>query len=382
MKVVVAPDSFKGSLSAIDAAKAIALGLRRAAPDVLVAEVPLADGGEGTLECLLNATGGTRVPCEVQDPLGRSITAAYGRIHEDSMDGPVAVIEMAQASGLGLIPEALRNPLITTTYGTGQLIRQALDDGCRRFILALGGSATNDGGAGMLQALGIRLVNRNGESVGYGGGQLGEIAAIHTDEWDSRIAQSEFLIASDVLNPLLGPQGASHVYGPQKGASPEIVDQLERHMTIWADIVASTTNVRLHGLPGAGAAGGLCGAFLAFFPATIRPGIDVVTEYAGLERQLADADLLLTGEGRLDSQTASGKALLGIVQIAKRHNVPALALAGSVSGDLSLLYEAGLTSAFSIVNGPMTLEEAMQQTGDLLADAAEQAFRTFVARRS
>ncbi|GMK48416.1 glycerate kinase [Paenibacillus glycanilyticus] len=345
-------------------------------PDVGIVKLPIADGGEGTLDSLLAATGGERITVTVTGPLGASVSASYGIIEQ------TAVIEMAEASGLCLLTEEQRNPGLTTTYGTGELIRHALDRGCRRFLLTVGGSATNDGGTGMLQALGMRLLNRQGNPVPPGGGSLADIATIDDSLWDPRIALSSFVIATDVQNPLIGEQGASSVFGPQKGASPETVDLLEHGMTAWADLIEAKTGIRLHERPGAGAAGGLCGAYLAFFPASVRRGIDVVLEHVRLEEHLDGADLVITGEGRFDHQTSSGKAPMGVAQLAKKHGVPAIALAGSVGSGIDVLHAEGISSVHGIMNTPMTLQEAMERAPILLEQSAEQVIRTFLAGRA
>ncbi|WP_336776679.1 glycerate kinase [Paenibacillus sp. MMO-58] len=376
MKIVIAPDSFKGSLSAASAAEAIAQGIRRCAPDADIVKLPIADGGEGTLDSLLAATSGERITVNATGPLGASVSASYGII------GQTAVVEMAEASGLCLLTEEQRDPSLTTTYGTGELIRHALDLGCRRFLLTVGGSATNDGGTGMLQALGMRLLDRQGKPVPPGGGALADIAAIDDSLWDPRIAESSFVIATDVQNPLIGEQGAARVFGPQKGASPEKVDQLEQGMTVWANLIEAKTGIRLHDRPGAGAAGGLCGAYLAFFPASVRRGIDVVLEHVHLEEHLNGADLVITGEGRIDHQTASGKAPMGVAQLAKKNGVPAIALAGFVGPGMDVLHAEGISSVHSIMNTPMTLREAMERAPILLEQAAEQVIRTFLAGRN
>ncbi|WP_240415540.1 glycerate kinase [Paenibacillus periandrae] len=375
MKIIIAPDSFKGSISASNAAQAIERGIKRYMPHAQTILVPVADGGEGTLDCLIAAAGGVKMPATVTGPLGAPVSAEYGLLEPDQ----TAVIEMATASGLYLIPSEERNPLLATTYGTGELIRHALDAGCRSFLLALGGSATNDGGAGMLQALGMRLLDSEGNSVGYGGGALDRIASIDDSNWDPRIAESRFLIASDVQNPFIGPNGASRVFGPQKGASPEMVEQLELNLTAWADIIAIKTGKRVHQLPGAGAAGGISGAFLAFFPASIKRGIDIVIEYSHLRDHLQAADLVITGEGQIDFQTASGKTPMGIAQEAHKLGVPTICLAGSVGRGIEALYEVGIMSVHSIVTGPMTLQEAMGRASELLELTAEQVVRTFHA---
>lgn len=374
LKIVIATDSFKGSLSSVEAGQAIAEGVRRYLPDSEIVIVPIADGGEGTMESLVTATQGRKNNVLVTGPLGQSVEAAYGCLG----DGRTCVIEMASASGLGLVPESGLNPMVTTTYGTGELIKHALDHGFRHFILALGGSATNDGGVGMLQALGMRVLDSRGNSVGFGGEALKDIATIDSTTWDSRIAESSFLIASDVQNPLIGPMGASHVFGPQKGATPEMVALLDNYLRHFADLVATTHHIRLHNLPGAGAAGGIGAAFQAFFPSRMQRGIDVVMEYVGLRKTLKHADVVFTGEGKIDFQTASGKTPMGVAQEAQRYGIPTIVLAGSIGQGIDALYEHGIQSVHSIVSGPMTIEQAIANARQLLADRAEQVMRTFV----
>ncbi|MFD1957224.1 glycerate kinase [Paenibacillus thailandensis] len=377
MKIVIAPDKFKGSLTAPEAARAIEQGVLRCNPEAATVLVPVADGGEGTLDSLIAATGGTSVPVRVTGPLGEPVEAAYGI----TGDGRTAVIEMARASGLLLVPPARRDPLRTTTYGTGELIRHALDAGCRSFILALGGSATNDGGAGMLEALGMRLTDRDGRKIGPGGGEIGRIANVDASGFDPRIAESSFVIASDVTNPFIGAEGASRVFGPQKGADADKVERLEEAMASWAGRMEEATGVRVRDMPGAGAAGGLGGALLAFFPAVMRRGIDVVAACCRLREKLQGADLVLTGEGAIDGQTAGGKAPLGVAEEARRLGIPVIALAGSVGAGAGKLNDLGFASIHSIVNGPMTLEEAVGRAAELLELAAEQAVRAFNAGR-
>nr|WP_145157940.1 glycerate kinase [Paenibacillus terrae] len=372
MKIVIAPDSFKGSIRAADAAAAIDRGIRRALPGAETVLVPMADGGEGTLDSLTRF-GGTKAKVQVSDPLGRPVDAEYGLIH----GGSTCVVELASASGLELIAAEERDPLHTTTYGTGEAIRRALDAGCRQFIMAIGGSATNDGGAGILQALGVRLLDEAGQPVGRGGLELQRVAAIDMGGMDARLAESTFVIASDVQNPLLGPNGASHVYGPQKGATPEMVAVLEQGMRVWADRILEATGLRVHDLPGAGAAGGVGAGLLAFFKAEMRSGIDLVIEHSGFMAHLEGADLVITGEGRMDAQTASGKTPMGVAKEAQRHGIPVIALAGSVGPGIEPLYDAGILSVHSIVNGPMALEEAVARAGELLEISAEQVIRTF-----
>ena len=375
MKIVIAPDSFKGSLSALKAAEAIERGVKKAAPDAQTVLVPVADGGEGTLDSLVSATDGRKVQVKVKGPLLEPVQAEYGVLG----DGETCVIEMACASGLCLLEPLRLNPMITTTYGTGELIKKALDDGCRKFILAIGGSATNDGGAGMLQALGMKLLDREGQSIQVGGGALRELAKIDASDFDARIADSDFLIASDVQNPLIGKEGASYVFGPQKGATAEMVDQLDRNLKHFADLVEKQTGIRLHDMAGAGAAGGIGGAFQAFFPSKMSRGIDIVIEYTGLKEKLIGAECVFTGEGQMDDQTASGKTPMGVAQAAKREGIPVFALAGSVGQGIDVLYEHGITSVHSIINGPMALDVAMNRGAELLEQTAEQITRTYMS---
>jgi glycerate kinase len=372
VKIVIAPDSFKGSVSAIEAALAIEKGIRNYLPQAETVLVPVADGGEGTMDSLVAATQGRKVPVTVTGPLHTPVNAAYGVLG----DGRTCVIEMASAAGLCLVPEERRNPLDTTTYGVGQMIKKALDEGYRQFILAIGGSATNDGGIGMLQALGMKLLDDSGKCVGVGGKELLRIASIDDSDWDTRIAGSTFLVASDVQNPLVGQNGASRVFGPQKGATPEMVELLDRGLRHWADLVEDKTGIRLHDLPGAGAAGGTGGALQAFFPAVMKRGIDVVMEYAGLREALRGADVVITGEGQIDFQTAYGKTPMGVAQEAKRLGIPVIVLAGSIGKGIDTLYQYGITSVHSIVNGPMSVEEAMERAAELLEQKAEQVIRT------
>lgn len=376
MKIIIAPDSFKGSLSAVEAAAAIGKGVHKAFSDVETVLLPIGDGGEGTMETLVAATGGELKQLSVTGPLGNTVEAAYGVLG----DGKTCVIEMAAASGLHLVPDGKLAPLKTTTFGTGELIRQALDDGFSSFIVGLGGSATNDGGAGMLQALGLRIYDNVGQEIGPGGGELQKVSGLDFTNFDERISRSRFVIASDVENPLIGPDGASHVFGPQKGASPEDVELLDRNLTNWADRILEATGLELHNRPGAGAAGGTGGAFQAFFPAELKRGIDVVLDYIGLDGHLQETDLVITGEGKVDHQTAFGKTALGVSQRANRSNVPTIILAGSVGKGTDVLHEHGVVSIHSIINSPMALQEAMQNAAELLEESAEQIVRTYFHR--
>lgn len=360
------------------AAKAIEKGIKQYLPEAETVLIPVADGGEGTMDSLVAATAGKKVELEVTGPLGDPVQAAYGQLG----DGRTCVIEMADASGLYLIPPEQRDPMKATTFGTGQLIKAALDAGCREFILAVGGSATNDGGIGMLQALGMKLLTKDGYEVGFGGGELDQIVTIDDREFDGRIADSTFLLASDVQNPLIGPTGASHVFGPQKGATPEMVEILDKKLAHWADLVEEKTGIALHDKAGAGAAGGIGGAFQAFFSAEMKRGIDIVIEYTGLREALNGADVVITGEGQIDYQTASGKTPMGVAQAAQKHGIPTVAFAGSIGKGIEELYQYGIQSIHSIVNGPMSLAEAMNEAEQLLQQKAEQVMRTMYIKQS
>lgn len=357
MKLVIAPDSFKESLSAAEVAGAIATGWRSVMPDAKLVELPVADGGEGTTAALVAATGGECLPATVSGPLGEPVEAFWGRLG----DGQTAVIECAAASGLDLVPPSSRDPCHTSSRGTGELIRRALDSGARHILLGLGGSATNDAGAGMLQALGARLLDRDGRDIGPGGIELERLERIDLSGFDPRIAETRFEIACDVDNPLTGPNGASAIFGPQKGADPAMVQQLDACLKRFADCVRASNGRDIDPVPGAGAAGGLGGAFLAFCNAQLKPGIEIVLDAVDIDRHLVGADLVITGEGRIDGQTARGKTPLGVAQRAQRHGVPVIALGGSVSAETQALYEQGITALFSVVQGVSTLEQALSE---------------------
>ncbi|MDK8264308.1 glycerate kinase [Pseudomonas oryzihabitans] len=366
MKIVVAPDSFKESLSAAGVARALARGLRQALPAAEIIECPLGDGGEGTLDAVLAATGGEVREARVTGPLGEPVTARWGWLAEQR----TAFVEMASASGLELVPRNRRDVLVATSRGTGELLHAALDAGAERLVLAIGGSATNDGGAGLLQALGVRLLDRQGQELGPGGAALAMLASLDVTALHPRLAEVEVVIAADVDNPLCGPQGASQIFGPQKGASPEQVRQLDAALAHFATVTAATLGRDVREQPGAGAAGGVGFAALAFLQATFRPGIEVVAELVGLDDALIDADLAVTGEGRLDGQTLRGKTPAGVLRLAQRHGVPVVAVAGSLGEGYDALYEQGLAAAFSLVPGPLSLEEALAQAEVLLERTA------------
>ena len=374
MKIVIAPDSFKGSLTALEVADAIKEGIRRVMPEAEIDEVPMADGGEGTVQALVDATAGQMITEEVCDPLGNQIQADFGILG----DGKTAVIEMAAASGLPLVPEDKRNPMLTTTYGTGELIQVALERGCRKLIVGIGGSATVDGGAGMAQALGARLLDKDGNEIPRGGGGVELLDRIDVSQLDPRIVEATTVVACDVDNPLVGPRGGPEVYGPQKGATPEMVKKLDRYLDRYADIIKRDLGADVKEAPGAGAAGGLGAGLMAFLNAELRSGIDIVIEASGLEQHLEGADLVITGEGMIDRQTIYGKTPIGVAKSAKKSGIPVIGIAGGIGDDASVVYENGIDALMSIVSYPMSLEIAMERAQDLVADAAERAIRFLI----
>jgi glycerate kinase len=367
MKIVIAPQEFKGSLSAVQAAQAMAEGLRRALPDATLALVPMADGGPGTVEAMVAAAENSRrMTAAAHDALGRPLDAGWGIIDEDT-----AVIEMAAASGLTLLTEDERDPRIASTYGTGELVRAALDAGCRRIIVGIGGSATNDGGAGMAQALGARLLDDAGQDLPPGGAALARLSRIDASGLDPRFGQCRLLAASDVFNPLCGPQGASLVYGPQKGATPAVAQELDAALNHYAQVIERDLGVRVLDLAGAGAAGGLGAALVAFLGAELVPGAQLVAEAVGLRQKLAGADLALTGEGRLDAQTSFGKAPWEVARLARDCGLPVIAIAGSLAEDWGPALDEAFDAVVAITPRAMSVQEAMAQGAKLVADAAE-----------
>ena len=366
MKVIIAPDSFKGSLTARAAAAAMAVGVRRAWPGAEIIRLPLADGGEGTAEALTTATGGRFVTRQVTGPLDTSVEAMFGLLGPDER---IAVVEMAQAAGLGLVPPEQRDPRRTTTYGVGELLRAAGESGVQEIIVGLGGSATNDGGAGAMQALGVRFLDASGRSLPPGGAALARLSHIDLTALDFPLDRVTITAASDVRNPLIGPDGASAVYGPQKGADPAMVVELDAALAHYAEIVRRDIGQDVASLPGAGAAGGLGAALAAFLNATFRPGIDVVLDAAGFDAQVQDADWVLTGEGKIDAQTLSGKAISGVLARCRTWDVPLVAFGGAVEdGAREALREQGLWDAIPMVSGDVTLEEAMRAPARVLED--------------
>ena len=378
MKVVAAPDSFKESLSARDVAEAIRRGVLRASPEAEVVAAPMADGGEGTVDALVATTNGRTVEREVLDPLGRRVRARFGMLG----DSRTAVIEMAAASGLALVDPAERNVSASSTCGTGQLIAAALDEGAERIIIGIGGSATTDGGCGMARALGARLLDAEGRELAGTGADLSALHRIDIDPLDARVRGAELLVACDVENPLHGPRGAAFTYGLQKGASPEEVERLDRGLANFAAVVKRDLDLAVAELPGAGAAGGIGAGLVAFCGATLVPGIDLVMDAVKLSDKLAGAELVITGEGRIDATTAHGKTIAGVLRAARPTGATVVALGGSVDGSLDELRAMGLTACFAIVDGPMTLAEAKARTAELVEAAAERITRLFLAGRS
>lgn len=364
MKIVVAPDSFKGSLSAQGVCQAVKQGIHSVFPEAEVIELPLADGGEGITESMVYASGGTIQRAMVKDPLHRTIEAEFGVLG----DGETAVIEMAKASGLPLLSEKERNPLKASSFGTGELIRAALDAGYRKFIIGIGGSATNDAGTGMLKALGMKFYDGAGNELQEGGGDLIRLARLDDSGLDERLHDASFRVASDVRNRLCGPAGASAIFGPQKGATPEMVRQLDAALSHFADIVLSQKGIELRDFEGGGAAGGMGSALIAFLEAELQSGIDLVMESIGFQDKIEGADLIITGEGKLDAQTLDGKLITGITKSAGKAGVPVIALAGAQTLSSKQLAEIGLLSAFSIVSGPCTVEAAMEQAAPLITE--------------
>jgi glycerate 2-kinase len=367
MKVVIAPDSFKESMTAKEVCDAVEKGFRKVFPDANIVKVPMADGGEGTVESLVDATGGSIIPCVVTGPLGLKADAFFGMLG----DGNTAVIEMAAASGIHLVAPENRNPLLTTTRGTGELILAALDYGAERIIMGIGGSATNDGGAGMASALGIKLLDENGYELPPGGGSLGRLASINLSEMDPRFSKVRFEVACDVDNPLTGPRGASAIFGPQKGANAEMVETLDANLAHYAAIIAATLGKNVRDIPGAGAAGGLGAGLLAFLQAELKSGVDIVIEATGLVEKMRGADLVITGEGKIDSQTVYGKTPIGVAKTAKKLNIPVIAIAGNISKDSHIVKQHGIDALFSIVPGAITLEEAMRDAAENVERLAE-----------
>ncbi|MFH0225957.1 glycerate kinase [Vibrio furnissii] len=371
MKVVIAPDSFKESLTAKQVSDAIHAGLARVWQDAEFVFVPVADGGEGTVQSLVDATEGHLVHLTVKGPQNKPVDAFYGMLGDDQ----TAVIEMAAASGLHHVPLAQRDPKLTTSFGTGELIRHALDHGVKRLIIGLGGSATNDAGVGMLAALGGRFLNRDGDSIALTGGGLMELAQIDLKALDPRLNQCEILVASDVNNPLCGPKGASAIFGPQKGATAADVALLDDALKNFGVLTQHATGKSVIDAAGAGAAGGMGAALLGYTQAVLKPGIDIVLETVKLAELVEGADLVITGEGRIDSQTVHGKTPMGVAQVAKRFDIPVIALSGCTGDNYQAVYECGIDAVFAAVPRAMTLDDALKESDFNLADLAENVAR-------
>lgn len=368
---VLAPDSFKESMTAKEVCEAMERGIRKADPSIACIHVPMADGGEGTMQSLMDATGGTVHAVTVKGPLGAPVEAYYGI----TGDGEAGVLEMASASGIQLVPPEERNPLAATTYGTGQLISACLDHGVRRLLIGIGGSATNDGGAGMVQALGGRLLDSSGQELGFGGDELGKLDRIDLAGLDPRLKGVKVEVACDVTNPLCGPEGASHVFGPQKGAMPEMAEALDRHLRHYAEVIRRQLHVDIACVPGAGAAGGLGAGLMAFLNGTLKKGIELVVEYTRLEEKIKAADMVWTGEGSIDFQTRYGKTPFGVAEAARRHHKPVVALAGRVGDGIEELYPSGIGSVFGIMKGASTLAEALAKGPENVEKTAESIVR-------
>ncbi|QIC75274.1 glycerate kinase [Acinetobacter indicus] len=373
LRFVIAPDSFKESLSAVQAAQAMQRGILRQFPDAICRLVPLADGGEGTVDALLNACAGQKVSCRVRGPLPQQQVESYFALIDD---GKTAVIEMAKANGIHLIPLAQRNPALTSTYGTGEMIRQALDLGVSKIVIGLGGSVTNDAGSGMAQALGVKFLDQAGLEVQPCGGNLKQICEIDLSALNARLATTEMLIASDVNNPLCGEYGASAIFGPQKGATPELVKILDQNLGYFANLVETTLGVNVQHQAGAGAAGGLGFGLLAFARAKIQSGVELLIQQTGLTEKITQADVVLTGEGKIDRQTFMGKTPFGVAQVAKSLNKPVYAFAGMIGEDIEPLLEAGFTQIIGINPPDISVEDAIRNAENNLTDSVENVMQS------
>ncbi len=388
MRIVVASDSFKGTLTAREVGAAVTRGILKCNPSYQVVNIPMADGGEGTVQSLVDATGGSFVTASVHDPLMRPVEAVYGVLGESSSslsesrgNEPTAVIEMAAASGLPLLQAEELNPCITTTYGTGELILHALDQGCRHFVIGLGGSATNDGGMGMLQALGIKFLDVSGTSLPGGGASLQKLDTIDISGLDYRIKECSFHIACDVDNPLCGERGASAVYGPQKGATPEMVKTIDAALAHYAEVVERDFPVSISNTPGSGAAGGLGAAFLGFLHGKFHRGVELIIDTVNLQKIITGADLLITGEGRIDGQTRFGKTPYGVAQVARQEGVPVIALCGMVGDGADILLDYGFSEIHGLVSKDISAQYAMEHGEKLLEEMAYRLIDSYGRKR-
>ncbi|MEK5522145.1 glycerate kinase [Heyndrickxia sp. FSL W8-0423] len=371
MKIIIAPDSFKESLSALEAANAIEEGFSAVIPDAEYIKLPMADGGEGTVQSLVDATNGKIIEKVVTGPLGLPVQGFFGLLG----NGKTAVIEMSAASGIHHVPLDKRNPLLTTTYGTGELIVEALNFGAKEIIMGLGGSATNDGGAGMAQALGAKLLNNQKEQISFGGAALSDLKTIDISQVDSRLSNVQFIVACDVDNPLTGENGASAIFGPQKGATQEMVNRLDKSLLHFANIIKKELHKNVDRVPGAGAAGGMGAGMLAFFNAELKRGIDIITQTLKLETHLEGAELVITGEGKIDGQTIFGKTPIGVAKLAKKKGIPVIGIAGYIEDKNGRVREEGIDALFSIVPGATSLEDAMTNAYEYLKNCSENIAR-------
>ncbi|MBU9711173.1 glycerate kinase [Evansella tamaricis] len=372
MKVVLAPDSFKGALSAKDICASLEQGIKHSIPHAIVQSIPMADGGEGTVENMVEATNGRIIVKEVMGPLKNKVNASYGIV-----DNKTVIIEVAEASGLTLISEEQRNPMITTSYGTGELIKDALDKGFRRFIIGLGGSATNDAGVGILKALGMKFYSEKMLPLADGGGSLGDLKYIDDTNLDPRIKDATFMVACDVDNPFCGDNGASVIFGPQKGATCGMVEKLDQNLNHFAEVILNHTGEEVRSIKGGGAAGGIGAIFVTFFNATLQSGIELVMKEVKFEEKIANASLIITGEGKLDRQTLSGKVIMGVTTAARKKNVPVIALCGQLDLSREEINKLGLLAAFSIIQRPCDLKEAFQHTSPWLTEMMANVMNIF-----
>ena len=369
--IVLAPDSFKESMTAKEVCVAMERGIKKVNSNIRCIHVPMADGGEGTMQSLVDATGGEVYSLEVVGPLGNKVKAEYGILG----NGEIGVLEMASASGIHLVSLEERNPLITTTYGTGELIKACLDRGVKKLLIGIGGSATNDGGVGVIQALGGRLLDKDGNELGFGGGELEKLDRIDLTNFDRRLKDVVIEVACDVSNPLCGENGASYIFGPQKGASVEMIKILENNLKHYAKVIKEQFGKDVLEIAGAGAAGGLGAGLMVFLNGNLKKGIEIVIEYSGLEKKVKNCDMVWTGEGSIDFQTQYGKTPLGVATVAKKYNKPVVALAGRVGDDIDILYEKGIDSIFGIMRGVTTIDEALKNGKENIERTSENIVR-------
>lgn len=369
--IVLAPDSFKESMTAKEVCVAMERGIKKVNSNIQCIHVPMADGGEGTMQSLVDATGGEVYSLEVVGPLGNKVKAEYGILG----NGEIGVLEMASASGIHLVSLEERNPLITTTYGTGEIIKACLDRGVKKLLIGIGGSATNDGGVGVIQALGGRLLDKEGNELGFGGGELEKLDRIDLTNFDRRLKDVVIEVACDVSNPLCGENGASYIFGPQKGASVEMIKILDNNLKHYAKVIKEQFDKDVLEIAGAGAAGGLGAGLMVFLNGNLKKGIEIVIEYSGLEKKVKNCDMVWTGEGSIDFQTQYGKTPLGVATVAKKYNKPVVALAGRVGDDIDILYEKGIDSIFGIMRGVTTIDEALKNGKENIERTSENIAR-------